>query len=175
MTTLQILVSRISQSAKIRDPAQESKVARKSTGLSDGDLQLDCPARSEQVYLPTNVDVTKGCQLSPPFNIFVPCSIIDLAPQERRMRPSPLPAPPRATLFDKLATGPLRAQGMRCLLLRANNSTVGNLCLPWGQRCRDHLDVLRRAQQTQPLHLQLFHWTACCCRAPSDSDEDTWR
>jgi hypothetical protein len=140
-----------------------------------GNPRLDCPAQTEQVYLPTNVEVTKGCRLPPPFNIFVPCSIIDLAPQERRVRPSTLPAPLRANLFDNLATVPCwrRACDVCCSVPPIP---------PWGtcashgaSRYRDRPDVLRRAQQTQSLHLQLFHRTACCGRAPRDSDEDTCR
>jgi hypothetical protein len=175
VTTLQILVSRISQSAKIRDPAQESKVARKPTGLSDGDLQLDCPARSEQVYLPTTVDVTKGCQLSPHLIYSYLVLLLTLPPKHDECGPQPYP----------LHCGPIYSTIWRqfpCWRRACDVCCSVRTIPPWGtcashgaNRYRDRPDVLRRAQQTQSLHLQLFHWTACCGRAPRDSDEDTFR
>jgi hypothetical protein len=113
-------------------------------------LAWDAPKRIVRLefsrFTSSKATATKGWLLSPPFNIFVPCSIIDLAPQVRRARPSTLPAPLRANLFDNLATGSPAGAGHAISAALCERSRRGEPVPAMWNRYRDHPQVLQRAR-----------------------------
>lgn len=75
-------------------------------------LAWDAPKRIVRLefsrFTSSKATATKGWLLSPPFNIFVPCSIIDLAPKYGERGPQPYPlhcGPIYSTIWRRLPCG----------------------------------------------------------------------